>query len=319
MGRSQIAAIENEGTLARQRLLRGNGDTGVSRQAINFCLTLPQSADMLPVIVRTRMRACDPQILAPDFQGGTMRRLLPPVLLCAALLLPALGLRAGTIIVGSPPDTDTGNCYPFGCAYASTYEQVYTSSQFSGSVTITGLQFFNTEVDEGATAMNSGTWTISLSTTSANWNTLSPIFASNIGTDNTTVFSGNLAQPWAFGDTLTITFTTPFTYNPSDGNLLIEVVASGTSASGGFIYFNTNGYNDGGENGNTILGRDYCAPGSGCPTEGSISSGYGLETGFLTTTTSPSPEPASLFLVGAGLLGLIALGRVRTHVVRTDA
>ena len=35
------------------------------------------------------------------------------------------------------------------------------------------------------------------------------------------VFSGNLSQPWAFGDTLHINLTTPFAYNPADGNLLM--------------------------------------------------------------------------------------------------
>jgi hypothetical protein len=39
-------------------------------------------------------------------------------------------------------------------------------------------------------------------------------FAANIGTNNTTVFSGNLGQACAFLDTLHIKLTTPFTYNP---------------------------------------------------------------------------------------------------------
>jgi hypothetical protein len=145
-------------------------------------------------------------------------------------------------IVGLPPDPDTGNCFPFGCAYSGTYQQVYTSTAFSGAITITGLEFFNTQLNTGATAMNAGTWTIDLSTTSANWNTLSSTFASNIGTGDTTVFSGNLSQPWAFGDTLTINFSTPFTYNPAAGNLLMDVNVSGATDSGGIIYFDSNGY-----------------------------------------------------------------------------
>ena len=72
--------------------------------------------------------------------------------------------------------------------------------------------------------MNTGTWTLSLSTTSKDWNNLSATFASNIGPDNQTVFSGNLAQSWSFPKTMTITLTTPFLYDPSKGNLLMDVI-----------------------------------------------------------------------------------------------
>jgi hypothetical protein len=89
--------------------------------------------------------------------------------------------------------------------------------------------------------MPSGTWTIALSTTAADWNTLSTNYAANIGANNIAVFSGNLTQPWAFGNTLTIILTTPFTYVPSNGNLLMDVSVSGVSTSGGFVYFDTTG------------------------------------------------------------------------------
>lgn len=210
-----------------------------------------------------------------------MRRLSAPVVLCAALLLSALPLAAGTIITGSPPDSATGNCFPLGCAYKGQYQQVYTRSLFPGPVIITALQFFNTEENENAISMNSGKWNISLSTTPADWNTLSDDFASNIGPDEKLVFSGNLYRPWIFGDTLTIYFSAPFTYNPADGNLLLNVLAIGTSDAGGEIFFNTNGHNNGGENGNTIFGRDFCPGGTNCGASGTVNNGYGLETGFL--------------------------------------
>ncbi len=149
--------------------------------------------------------------------------------------------------------------------------------------------------------MNSGTWTISLSTTSANWNTLSTTFSDNIGADNTQVFSGNLAQPWAFGDTLSIVLTTPFTYNPSLGNLLMTVVATGTSEPGGVIFFDTNGYNDGALNGNTIMGRDYCVEGN-CetPTEGNVNSGFGLVTDISNAVVSQQTLTLTEMGEGAG-------------------
>ena len=220
---------------------------------------------------------------------------LPALLLCFVLLTAASAVAG--VIVGQPADPGTGNCYPFGCAYGGNgteYQQVYNSGQFSGPITINNLEFYNTQFDFAATAMNSGTWAISLSTTSADWNTLSGNFAANIGANNTLVFTGNLDQTWAFGDTLQISLTTPFTYDPSMGNLLMDVMVNGITAPGGSIYFDTNGNNEGEFNGNTYLGRVY--------NDGAVNSGYGLVTGFDAGSISQIPEPGSMALLGSGLL-----------------
>jgi hypothetical protein len=192
-------------------------------------------------------------------------------------------------IIGLPASSSTGNCLPFGCPYSilPEYQQVYTAGAFSGPITITELKFFNTEYNSGATAINPATWAISLSTTSADWNTLSGTFAANIGPDNTTVFSGSLAQPWAFGDTLTIVLSTPFVYDPGDGNLLMDVMQSGGSIDDGMVDFDVG-------DGTTVMSR-MTAPDV-------IWQGYGLITGF--TTLSTIPEPATLALLGLALAGL---------------
>jgi hypothetical protein len=209
-------------------------------------------------------------------------------------------LACADVVVGLPATPGDGNCIPFGCAYSTQgteYQQLYSASQFTAPITITELEFYDTDLNSGATAMNSGLWTISLSTTSAGWNTLSATFANNIGANNTAVFSGNLSQPWAFGDTLTIVLSTPFTYNPSNGNLLMDVAVSGTTAPGGYIFFDAN-------SGNNYLGRVF---------EGGLDSGYGMVTGFSGGSPTSTPEPSSVALFG---LGIAVFGLARRRLCR---
>jgi hypothetical protein len=194
-----------------------------------------------------------------------MKTILSMLAICIWLIsaIPA----TADVTIGLP--ANSANCEPFGCNYVGDYQQVYTSSQFPGTVTITEIRFFNTIFDSGVTTMNSGNWDIYLSTTTADWNTLAVDYSQNIGPDNTEVFSGNLYQTWVFGNTLSIPLSTPFTYDPSKGNLLMDVRADNNSTGHNYaIFFDA-------KSGTQIMSR-----GLG----GSyVDYGYGLVTEFVTS------------------------------------
>jgi hypothetical protein len=83
----------------------------------------------------------------------------------------------------------------------------------------------------------------------------------------------------------------------------MDVKVSGASDAGGEIFFDTNGYNGGGYNGNTIMGRAYCKSGDCTGNPIIVDKGFGLVTEFDTSTI---PEPSFLYLLGAAmaLLGI---------------
>jgi len=144
----------------------------------------------------------------------------------------------GTIIVPSSlVTTEAGsrNGFPLGCITSSTlrYQQVYLASEFgSNSCNINEIRFRTDATGSvGPNMRTQNEVTIQFSTTSVSPATLSTTYANNIGADVTTVFNGNLTfdisppcglpGPCPF-DTI-INLQTPFPYNPSMGNLLLDI------------------------------------------------------------------------------------------------
>jgi len=127
-----------------------------------------------------------------------------------------------------------------------------------------------------------------------------------------TVFNGpfaatlqvsNVSQTFDFN----IILTTPFLYDPSQGNLLVEVnVVSSSGPLNGFWAGDS-----------PLTGRNYNdAPnntGAGVGPNGLLASNFGLLTQFTFTPAAPTavPEPATMLLLSTGLAGTAALRKRR--------
>ena len=202
------------------------------------------------------------------------------------------------LIIGT---ADTGNAYPFMCndsgvstGVTMEYQQVYSSTAFSGTIDITSLTFYQIFAAQfgGTSTVLAGNYQISLSTTSAAVNGLSTTLANNVGSDDTVFFNGNLG-----GDSVNPSLTISggsFVYDPTKGNLLIDIVATNQP-----IFYNGsgNGYNDA-DNSGALMSRAYAYGGSATGVADSI----GLVTGF---NVASVPEPSSVLLGGtARVLGM---------------
>jgi hypothetical protein len=143
---------------------------------------------------------------------------------------------------------------------------------------------------------------INLSTTAKGPDTLSTTFASNVGLDDTTVFSGALVLSSGYTGPaggpkdfdIVITLAIPFRYDPASGNLLLDV----RNFSGGYTtQFDANSASGG------PVGRAFSVSSNGVYDLTGGSGPNGLVTRF---EYSPVPEPATLtlgMLAAAGLAG----------------
>jgi hypothetical protein len=171
-----------------------------------------------------------------------------------AALLAAISPAAATTTMFGLQQTAAASCTPFGCGtggsigWVPEFQQVYLGSALScaPSCTITEISFVVGTANVAGTGVgvvNSGTYTISLSTTSASVMDSNFHFAglnvsnlsANIGADNTVVYSG--ALPAISGGVLTIVLQSPFVYHSALGNLLLDVQSSNPTNPGSpFMY-----------------------------------------------------------------------------------
>jgi hypothetical protein len=212
----------------------------------------------------------------------------------AALFLSASFIAApaqAAVTVGTP--TIGGLCAPFGCSYSGVYQQVYGSSAFSGPTAINTVEFLFPQFGNEWTD-NNGSYTIAFYLTNQPVNGLS----TNPATNATTL----LSSFGTFTPGLSYSFVgNSFTYDPALGNLLMQVMSSGTPGdSNALAYSSATG---------DAMSNLYRPLGGGALTTGT----NGLVTSFSVT---PVPEPSTwaLMLVGFFAIGTVARQRKATSV-----
>ncbi len=153
---------------------------------------------------------------------------------------PAWALPPTVVVPSSLSATDgcANNLAPFssgnfGVVNGIRYQQVYDKSEFVGlgaDLQITAISFRADSGTGGPNTGNIGSLEVRLSTTAAAVDALSATFASNVGANDTLVYSGAFSGSYGGGTIgsvrpfdLTITLATPFHYLPANGNLLLDI------------------------------------------------------------------------------------------------
>jgi hypothetical protein len=202
-------------------------------------------------------------------------------LISTVVLGSVVGANAQSVTIGSGAG---GNVFPFGL-YTSgfgpgtDYEQVYNSASFSSSLDINQISFFVLNPGD----WDAGTYSLYLSTTSVGVGGLTGT-PSDIGANNQLFGTFALSGAVPSGQ---FTFSgTSFDYNPTQGNLLLDIVISGQSYNGGISLQAMDG--DAG----TLFSRYYNA--------GAGTSGYGLVTEFSDVPASSVPDSSSVLVLLSG-------------------
>jgi len=240
--------------------------------------------------------------------GFTAARVLKGLLACVAFLACVSAQAALVVVPNALADVEgnTNNSIPFDLddIFGPTrYQQVFAASQFSaGASLITQIAFRPDSTFGFAFSSTLPNIQINLSTTAAGPDTLSPVFALNVGANDQIVFSGALAlssdDAPGPGDTrafdIVINLTTPFLFNPGAGNLLLDVRNAGRGSTTSF-----DAHNEGGDS----VSRAFSTSGVNSLIADQVDT-LGLVAQFTFAQAAQAPEPISLALIALGLAGL---------------
>ena len=224
-------------------------------------------------------------------------------LLCAgaacALTLSAAPAEAQTVTFGDSNPSTINDCTP-GCT--PILQTVYRGSRFGSSpVQIDSISFYLMSL-----ATLTDTYTFTLSTSRNGVGSLSSVFANNVGADAQTFWSGT---PTAGSTGAWVTFSgTPFVYDPTLGDLLLEIDHPGdTGTSSSDRFYSAYGSDHGAQRAYRF-GGDYLDG-----TSHSIDTVFGVSA----PPASGVPEPASwaMMVGGFGLVGGALRGRRASKIL----
>jgi PEP-CTERM motif len=215
------------------------------------------------------------------------------------------GTFAASLVAENGPH-DGWNVIPLGEAFGSgRYQQVYSSSLFPGTVSISSVAF---SADQDS--LYSADISLRLTTTSSAVGLLSSNLDSNFSTPLTKVYSNaSFSQAIAGGSEsfgLVFDFSaTPFLFDPGSGNLLMDIQISNQRLIPE-QYPAFTGFSQGRIGAGTAYSRAWDTAGI----FGLGSDAGGLRTKIeFTATAIPEPETYLLLLAGLGLLGFVTRAR----------
>lgn len=224
---------------------------------------------------------------------------------CGAALALAGGAAHASLVIapGSAAGSDgnSNNCFPFSCG-TMHYQQEYDASLFGGKAGIISALMFRTDSASSSFVNRALDMTITFSNARTSAATMSTTFASNVGSNATTVFDGSglfsaaARSGTAFNFLIDVADT--FYYDGSS-NLLMDIVVRNGSIGTSLDSVDSSGVG---------FNRVWGSVGSA---SGSMGGDKGLVTAFNLSTVAV-PEPGSFALLGAAI-GLLAYSRRRAR------